>query len=76
MSNTSSAVKRRYNQKAYDTMFISVPKGWKQKIQDYASENGISVNSMLCALIRAEMGVSEADWKRIAEAAEGAPEGC
>jgi len=47
-------------QKKYDSQFdvirFRVPKGQREKIQEYAKEHGESVNQMLNRLINEEMG--------------------
>lgn len=63
MGKTSSAVKNRYNLKAYDRLAITVPKGRKQTLEAFAREHGESVNGLVNRLIRAEMGLSEDEWK-------------
>ena len=66
MGKTSSAVKNRYNLKAYDRLAVTIPKGRKQAVEAFARERGESVNGLVNALLRAEMGVSETEWKGIA----------
>jgi len=63
LGKTSSAVKNRYNLKAYDRLAVTIPKGRKQAVEAFARERGESVNGLVNALLRAEMGVSEAEWK-------------
>ncbi|MBQ8136969.1 MAG: antitoxin [Clostridia bacterium] len=63
MGKTSSAVKNRYNAKAYDQLPIRVPKGRKQTLEAFAREHGESVNGLVNRLVRAEMGLSEDEWK-------------
>lgn len=63
MSRTSSAVKHRYNLKAYDRIEISVPKGRKATIEEYAAAQGESVTALISRLLRAEMGIKDEDWK-------------
>lgn len=67
MSKTSSAVKNRYNAKAYDQIPIRVPKGRKQTVETHAKNKGKSVNGLINALLRADMGLSEDEWKRMSE---------
>lgn len=55
MGKTSSAVKNKYNSKAYDRITIVVPKGDKIKISDFASTNGESVNAFIKRAIREAM---------------------
>ena len=64
MGRTSAAAKNRWNKKAYDQLRIVVPKGRKDDIEAFAASQGQSVNGYVNALIRENMGVSEADWKR------------
>jgi hypothetical protein len=73
MGKTSAAAKNRYAAKAYDDLRIIVPKGKKEVIAAHAKSKGESVNGLVNALLRADMGLSEADWKRT-EAEEGAEE--
>ena len=47
MGKTSSAVKDRYNAKAYDEIKVRVPKGEKDVIQDHAARMGESVNAFI-----------------------------
>ena len=63
MTKTSSAVKRRYNEKAYDRLAITVPKGQKQAIESFAQQQGESVNGLINRLLRVEMGLSAQEWK-------------
>lgn len=70
MGKTSSAVKDRYNAKAYDEIKIRVPKGRKADVEAHAKNKGESVNGLVNALLRADIGVSEGDWKKEPDAAE------
>ena len=48
MSRTSSAVKNRYNAKAYDRITIVVKKGTKEQIKTHAEKHdGGSVNAFI-----------------------------
>lgn len=47
MGKTSSAVKDKWNAKAYDEIKIRVPKGEKESIQAHASALGESVNAFI-----------------------------
>lgn len=55
MGKTSSAVKNRYNAKAYDAIPLRVPKGRKAEIKAYAEAQGESVNGFLNRLIAEAM---------------------
>ncbi len=47
MGKTSSAVKDRYNAKAYDEIKVRVIKGQKDVIQSHAAARGESVNGFI-----------------------------
>ena len=55
-TKTSSAVKQRYNEKAYDRINLTVPKGEKDKIKAHAEKHdGGSVNGFIQRAIRETM---------------------
>ena len=56
--------KNRYNAENYDSLRIVVPKGRKAEIEAHAQRKGESVNGLVNALLRAELGMSEESWKR------------
>ena len=47
MSKTSTAVKRKYNEKAYDRINLTVKKGQKAVITEHAVRNSESVNGFI-----------------------------
>ena len=53
----------KYNAKNYDSLRIVVPKGQKAAIEAHAKAKGESVNGLVNALLRAEMGLSDDEWK-------------
>ena len=55
MGKTSSAVKDRYNAKAYDEIKVRVPKGQKAAIQAHAESQGESVNGFISRAIENQM---------------------
>lgn len=55
MGKTSSAVKDRYNAKAYDEIKVRVPKGQKTAIQAHAESQGESVNGFISRAIENQM---------------------
>ena len=55
MGKTSSAVKDRYNAKAYDEIKVRVPKGQKELIQAHAEAQGKSVNQFILECINEGM---------------------
>lgn len=50
----SQKSKDKYLKEKVDTILIRVPKGKKQVIQKYASDNGLSLNAFICKLIQEE----------------------
>lgn len=63
MGRTSTSVKQRYNEKAYARLAITIPKGQKQAVEAHAASKGESVNGLVNALLREDMGLSEGEWK-------------
>ena len=61
-AKTSSAVKNKYNTKAYDRPAITVPKGRLADMQEYAKANGGTVNSVTNELWRGALGMTETEW--------------
>lgn len=55
MSKTSSAAKNRYNEKAYDRINLTVPKGQKEIIKAHADSMGESVNAFIQRAIQTTM---------------------
>ena len=67
MGKTSRAVKNRYNAKAYDQLPIRVPKGRKAAIDAYVKEHGESVNGLVNNVLRELLGMSEDEWRNVAD---------
>lgn len=63
----ATRAKNRYNANNYDSLRIVVPKGQKQAVEAHAKSKGESVNGLVNGLLRADMGLSEAEWKRVEE---------
>ena len=59
MGKTSWQVKQKYNDKAYDKIYLTVPKGDKDKIKAYAESKGKSVNGYINELIEEDMKNSQ-----------------
>lgn len=55
---------RAFNEKAYDRLAITIPKGQKQAVEAHAKSKGESVNGLVNTLLRADMGLSEQEWKQ------------
>ncbi|NLB16330.1 MAG: ribbon-helix-helix protein, CopG family [Clostridiales bacterium] len=47
MNKAKTAAKRRYNEKAYDRIEITVPKGYRATIAKAAESVGMSVNALI-----------------------------
>lgn len=54
----------KYMKNNYDELKIRVPKGRKADVEAHAKHKGESVNGLVNALLRADMGVPEEDWKK------------
>jgi predicted HicB family RNase H-like nuclease len=48
---------RKYNEKTYDRLEITVNKGHKEKIKAFATNNGESLNGFVNRIINEAMGV-------------------
>ena len=57
MGKTSSASKRKYNEKAYDTVTIFIRKGSKEELQNYLQERGETMGGFIKALVERETGI-------------------
>lgn len=55
MGKTSAAVKNKWNDKAYDRINLTVPKGEKDIIQDHAKSCGESTNAFIQRAIKEAM---------------------
>lgn len=65
MGKTSSAVKQRYNEKAYDRLAITIPKGQKSTLQAAAEREGESLNGYTNKALLARMGLET--WPKAKE---------
>jgi hypothetical protein len=61
-TKTSTAVKRRYNEKTYDRIAITIPKGRKAVIQAAAVREGDSINGYVNKAVLSRMGL--ATWPK------------
>ena len=64
MGKTSAAVKNRYNEKAYDRISLTVPKGQKETIKAHAESKGESLNGFIQRAIQSTMETKEGQWIR------------
>ena len=67
MPTARTKANRKYNEKAYDRLAFTIPKGKKSIVEEYAKANGESVNGLVNSLLRAAVGLSEEEWKQSEE---------
>ena len=70
MTTARTKANRKYNEKAYDRLAVTVPKGRKQAVEAHARSKGQSVNGLVNDLLRVDMGLSETEWNDRAKDAE------
>ena len=59
-----SKANRKYNEKAYDRISIVVPKGRRQDIEEYAKEQGSTINGITNRFYMGALGIEDDDmWK-------------
>lgn len=54
----------RYIAKNYARISITIPKAQEAAVKAHASSKEESVNGLVNALLRADMGLTEAEWKQ------------
>ena len=54
----------KYMAANYDEMKIRIPKGRKKAVEAHAEAKGESINGLVNALLRADMGLTENEWKK------------
>ena len=60
----STAYKRGFNEKAYDRISVTIPKGQKTHVEAFAGEKGYSVNGIINVLLQREMGLTDEQWRK------------
>ena len=63
MAKTRSEINNAYAKKAYDNLRVIIPKGRKQAVEAHAKRKGESINSLINALLRNDLGLTEEQWK-------------
>lgn len=61
MGRTSSQVKQRYNEKAYDEIKVRVPKGQREEIKAYCESRNESANGFFLRAMKEAMERDQAD---------------
>ena len=57
--NKQTAYKQAFNEKAYDRLAITIPKGQKATVQAAAEQEGESINSYTNKALLARMGLTK-----------------
>ena len=68
MPTARSKANRKYNEKAYDRISLMIPKGQKTPLEQFAREQGQSVNGLITCLIQTAMGLTAEEWRNPPEA--------
>lgn len=63
MGTARTRANNKWNAKAYDRLNIVIPKGKKTIIEDHAKSKGETVNGLVNNLLRADLGMTEEEWK-------------
>ncbi|MBR3018086.1 MAG: antitoxin [Clostridia bacterium] len=63
MKANTTEYKRAYVEKNYARISVTIPKGQKAAVEAHAQQKGESVNGLVNALLQADMGLSEEEWK-------------
>lgn len=64
MPTARTRANRKYNEKAYDRISVTVPKGRKAEVEAFAKANGESVNGIINRLLMREMDMTDDAWTR------------
>ena len=64
MPTARTRANRRYNEKAYDRLAITVPKGRLADIKAEAERRGVKVNGLVNDLLMDCLGIDASAWPR------------
>ena len=64
MGKTSNTVKDRWNRQHYEEIKVRLPRGRKADITAHAQSKGLSVNGLVGELLRADLNMTEEEWRR------------
>lgn len=56
-TQASNKATQKYISKAYDSVFVRVPKGQKKKLQEYCKIHDLSMNQLICDLLERETNI-------------------
>lgn len=54
---------RAFNERAYDRLAITIPKGRKQAVEAFAKDRCKSVNGLVNDLLQNALGMTDEQWK-------------
>lgn len=78
MGKTSTAAKNKYNEKAYDRVNLTMPKGQKETVRQFAESQGLSLNGYINKLITENMNGHQSETQTAGadtlEVSEAVPE--
>ena len=74
MAYTKAGMKAvdKYVRENYARLNVKIPKAQEAAVKAHASSKGQSVNGLVNALLRVDMGLSEGEWKQAPEDAKKA----
>ena len=64
-TKASGEAVRRYVEKNYARISVTIPKAQEVAVKAHAESKGQSVNGLVNALLRQDMGLSEEEWKQV-----------
>lgn len=64
MGKTSNTVKDCWNRQNYEEIKVRLPRGRKADITAHAQSKGLSVNGLVGELLRADLNMTEEEWRR------------
>ena len=64
MGKTSNTVKDGWNRQNYEEVKVRLPRGRKADITAHAQSKGLSVNGLVGELLRADLNMTEEEWRR------------
>lgn len=64
ISKAQQRAVNKYIKGNYDRLNVTIPKGRKQAVEAHARDKGESVNGLINTLLRADMGLTEDEWRK------------
>lgn len=63
MAQKATDYKRKFNEENYERLYVSVPKGKKEKYKAFAEKQGVSLNGLICELL--ERAMADKDFNAV-----------